>query len=154
MTGKSTVYSSLKIHNCQNTDQNLLSCEKRNGTHFGLCPFSGLRLDPREPPCLLLGATWVAAWWLRGPTLHSSPALQATQKAERWACRFSSCIVLDDHGPKPSFLKGLFSLSVPGWPWFKDLSVWGPQGTWGFERHAIESPVTGSGQHCELFFWG
>lgn len=102
---------------------------------------------PQGAPPFLLWAPWVAALRMGGPTLHSSPAVPAMQKAELRACRFSSCIILAGHGPEASFLRGLHSLMVPGG---KDLNILGPQGTWGFERQAFESPLMSSGWHCEL----
>lgn len=61
MTGKNTIYSSLKIRNCQNTNQNLVFCKKSNSTRFCLRPSSGLRLHPRESLLSWLGAALVAA---------------------------------------------------------------------------------------------
>ena len=60
MTEKITIYSPLKVCNCQNTNQNLVFCQKGHSTCFCLCPFWGLHSDPEEPPPFLPWSTCVA----------------------------------------------------------------------------------------------
>lgn len=63
-----------------------------------------LHLDPREPPHFLLWSYLGGCLRAGRPPLHSSPAVQALQKAEG-ALKLSSCSIPVGHGPEPFFVE-------------------------------------------------
>lgn len=147
MTEKNTIYSPLKICNCQNTNQNLVLCQEGHSTCFCLCPFWGLHLDPEDPPPFLPWSTCMAPAAGRPCSARQPGSAGRRQRgAPAVSHPASFLLVMGQHLP---FSKVCSHSS--SWIWrFKYLSSWGTEVWRGMPLKVLCWFQSGS---CELFFW-